>query len=198
MPALRIDHANFFAAYRTVYGKLKQSQVNGIESLLTSLERDAAVTDARWAAYMLATVKHECDNTWQPIEEYGRGKSREYGKPVPISDEQGKTTFVTYYGRGYVQLTWERNYAAMSTKLGLGNELVIHPEKVLDPVIAYKIMSLGMRTGVFTTKKLADYINAAKCDYVNARRVINGLDKARNIAEYAEDIEGFLRKSLIA
>ncbi len=198
MANLKFDHAKFFAAYRAVYGKLKQSQVDGLESLLTGIENDADITDLRWAAYMFATVKHECDNTWHPIEEYGKGKGRPYGKPVTVTNEQGQPVSVVYYGRGYVQLTWHTNYLKVGQELGLGNQLEIHPEKALDPETAYRIMSLGMRTGIFTTKKLSDYINATKCDYVNARRIINGLDKARNIAEYAQDFEGFLKASLIS
>jgi len=71
---MKFDHAKFFTAYKGQFGPISsQSQVDGIESMLTQLDNDADVNDERWAAYMFATVKHECDDKWQPIEEYGKG-----------------------------------------------------------------------------------------------------------------------------
>ena len=66
-----IDHTAFFNGYRSAFGRLKQGQVTGIELLGRHMEADTAMTDLRWAAYMLATVKHECSDTWQPIIERG-------------------------------------------------------------------------------------------------------------------------------
>lgn len=195
--ALKIDHTLFFTHYREAYGKLTQSKVDGLESIISAIEADPEITDVRWAAYMLATVKHECADTWQPIEEYGKGRGRQYGKPVKVKDANGNEFTATYYGRGYVQLTWDYNYKKLSDALGMGSELLIHPEKVLDPVIAYKIMSYGMRNGSFTGKKLATYINSTKCDYTNARRIINGTDRAALIKGYAVTLESILKKSLI-
>ncbi len=186
---MKFDHTKFFDCYKSAYGSLNQSQVDGIESLLTSLEADADVDDERWAAYMFATVKHECANRWQPIEEFGKGKGHPYGKPVTITGSDGQTYTNVYYGRGYVQLTWDYNYKKMSAELGMDDTLLIHPEQVLDPDIAYKIMSYGMRNGSFTGRSLSKYINDAGCDYVNARRIINALDQADLIAGYAEKLE---------
>lgn len=36
----------------------------------------------------------------------------------------------SYYGRGYIQLTWGANYKAASQALGLGNQLLNNPEIV--------------------------------------------------------------------
>ena len=101
-----------------------------------------------------------------------------------------------YYGRGYVQLTWDWNYKAMGEKLG--NRLLYEPQLALDPVVAYNIMSLGMRNGSFTGKGLSKYINDEQCDYVNARRIINGTDRAQTIAGYAIKLEAILRASVVA
>jgi hypothetical protein len=133
---------------------------------------------------------------WRPIEEYGKGRNRPYGKPVEVVDADGTKFTNTYYGRGYVQLTWKLNYANLGEALGLGNSLVFHPEHALEPQTAYRIMSFGMRQGLFTSKKLSDYINRKECDYVNARRTINALDRAELIASYAVQLEGILRSSL--
>jgi hypothetical protein len=53
-------------------------------------------------------------------------------------------------------------------------------------------MSYGMRNGSFTGKKLSDYISGTTADYVNARRIINGTDRAELIAGYATRLEPML------
>jgi len=169
---------------------------DGLKKLVDAIVKDSDISDLRWAAYMLATVKHECANTWQPIEEYGKGQGHDYGQEVTVTDPQTKQQYKNvYYGRGYVQLTWENNYKKMDDALGLSGaeSLRLHPEKALDASTAYRIMSYGMRNGSFTGKKLSDYISAGSVDYRNARRIINGLDQADLIKGYAEKIEFLLR-----
>lgn len=87
----------------------------------------------------------------------------------------------------------------MNEVLGLVNtdsDLVEHPEKALNPQIAYRILAYGMQNGTFTGRKLSDYITDDKTDYRNARRIINGLDRADQIAGAAEKFETILRDSL--
>jgi hypothetical protein len=195
---MKFDHKTFFDGYKKAFNtKLTQGQVDGLESLLTSIENDPDVQDVRWAAYMMATVKHECADKWQPIEEYGKGKGRKYGSPVTVTGSDGKQYTNVYYGRGYVQLTWDYNYKKMSPAIGLGDSMYCNPSLALDPSDAYKIMSYGMRKGSFTGKKLADYINASACDYKNARRIINGTDQWQLIQGYAQKLESVLRASLV-
>jgi hypothetical protein len=181
------------AQYRQQSPELTDDARAGLKYLLDSIHDDPDISDVRWAAYMLATVRWECGGKWQPIEEYSKGKGKQYGKAVKVTDADGVTYTNTYYGRGYVQLTWKANYANIGQKLGLGNLLVLHPEHALEPQTAYNIMSYGMRNGTFTQKKLADFINDQGCDYVNARRIINGLDRAEKIAGFAEQFEQLLR-----
>lgn len=192
---LNFDINAICTQYKQQNKTLKAGAVAGLQSILENMAEDPDVTDVRWAAYMLATVKRECANQWQPLEEFGKGKGRPYGVPVKVTDTDGTTYTNTYYGRGYVQLTWKANYANMGAKLGLGNLLVLHPEHALEPSTAYKIMSYGMRHGSFTGKKLADFIHDNVTDYVNSRRIINGLDHAQDIAGYAQAFETLLRKN---
>ena len=42
-----------------------------------------------------------------------------------------------------------------------------------------------MNTGLFTTRKLSDYFSRS-IDFLNARRIVNGMDKAQLIAGYAQ------------
>lgn len=145
--------------------------------LLGFIAADNAIQDQRWVAYMLATVRHETAYTYAPIEEYGRGAGRSYGAPDPVTGQ-------TYYGRGYVQLTWKSNYQTFSTALGI--DLVQQPELALDPATSYQIASLGMTQGMFTGVGLPNFIHDDAADYVNARKIINGLDRADAIAGYAQ------------
>lgn len=138
-------------------------------------------SDTRKVAYMMATVEWETARTFRPIKEYGRGKGRKYG----AIDATGKAP----YGRGYVQLTWRENYVTADKKLGLRGALAADYDLALQDHIARRILLDGMREGWFTGRKLSDYINAYKCDYVGARRIINGTDKAREIALMAEKWE---------
>jgi len=200
---MKFNHTTFFNAYREIYGKLNQVQVSGIDNMLTYVEADPDVTDLRWAAYMFATVKHECADKYQPITEYG-GKSyfNKYDAGTRIGKNLGNTVKgdgYLYRGRGYVQLTGRANYQNMSAALALtgSDDLIAYPDHALHPDIAYKIMSYGMRNGSFTGKKLNTYINASVCDYLNARRIINGTDRASLIKGYAVNFEACLNNSLV-
>lgn len=181
-----MNRAAFFDSVRSslFHDRMSQSQVEGCEALLTAMEKARWPTG--WAAYGLATAKWETAHTMQPIEEYGKGKGRSYGKPDP-------NTGKTYYGRGYVQLTWEYNYRKAGDKLGI--DLVHAPELALNPNIAAKIMIAGMSEGWFTGKKLGDYIGPVRKDYVGARKIINGTDHDDDIAAIARKFETALRES---
>jgi uncharacterized protein YgiM (DUF1202 family) len=193
---MKFDRQKFFDAYTAAFGAPNDSKRAGIDALLTAAEADADITDIRWLAYMFATVKHECADTWKPIEEYGKGKGRKYGNPVTVTDPAGKSYTNVYYGRGYVQLTWDYNYRNMGKVLG--NRLLYEPSLALDAEVAYEIMSYGMRNGSFTGAKLSRFISGDTCDYVNARKIINGLDQAERIAGYARKLEQVLRASAVA
>lgn len=190
-----LDPDKFFKQYSAVY-KLQPGPAKGLGQLLAGLAVDPDVIDVRCAAYMLATVKHECADVWHPIEEFGKGKNRPYGVPVTVTDATGNQFTNAYYGRGYVQLTWKDNYQKLGQALGLGDDLMFHPEKALSSDVAYRIMSHGMRHGIFTGKKLSDFISDKGCDYVQSRRIINALDRADTIAGYAQKLESMLRASI--
>lgn len=170
----------FLFLYQNHYTTLNDHQRVGLPALLASIAADDHITDARQAAYMLATVKHETADTYLPLEEYGKGKNRKYGMPDPNTGHR-------YYGRGYIQLTWSGNYRAMGIALGI--DLYLEPDLALHPDIAYEIMSRGMRRGLFTGVGLGRYINSERCDYRSARKIINGQDCADRIAGYAEVFE---------
>lgn len=180
VPAAKVRHAlmnpaAFFAAAKAVTGGLTQGQVDGFNSILKAIPE----WPVSWAAYALATAYHETAATMQPIAEYGRGKGRKYGAP-------GRNKGQVAYGRGYVQLTWDDNYERADREIGAAGKLVENYDLALQPDTAADIMREGMSEGWFTGKALKDYLPG---DYVNARRIINGTDKAQTIAGYAVKFE---------
>jgi len=202
----QFNRKKFFTAYRETFGSLRQHQVNGLGSLLMSFEQDKEITNLQYMAYMLATVKHETANRFQPITEYGgRSYFNKYDPSLANTSRRrarakrnGNTQRgdgYKYRGRGFVQITWKKNYQKLGDALGY--DLVNNPEKALDPVVAYKIMSYGMREGIFTGRRLSDYISSDHTDYKNARKIINGLDKARLVQRHAENFEKILRKAAV-
>jgi hypothetical protein len=185
--------AGFFNAIRSAPfgGRLTQRQVDGVNHLAAAWERNGD-GDAAKFAYVLATAFHETAATMQPVRErgskaylakYDTGKlAHELGN-TPAADGDGQL----YAGRGFVQLTGRANYERAGKVLGF--DLIKTPDLALDPEIAALIAILGMMHGWFTGKKLGDYIRPGSVDFVNARRIINGTDKAQQIAVYAANFQ---------
>lgn len=175
-----LNRDKFFAGYRSAVASLNQPQTDGLNFLLGKLEQDSFSLNQ--AAYILATVDHETEHTFQPVKEK---RDRANSSRRANQDRYWLTGF---YGRGYVQITWEKNYA----KFGIADT----PDKALEPETAYMILSRGMREGLFTGKKLSDFIyDGRSLDYFNARTIINGHDKAQEIAERAHKYATILTDS---
>lgn len=193
-----------FDILRKSLGKLTQSQVDEINFIVDSMDKDKSISYPQ-GAYILATTWWETAHTMLPIAEYGKGKNRTYGTWYRNSKNQlysfrsgskDKTYLQAdfpylYYGRGYVQLTWFDNYQKASEKLT--HDFLDSPEDVMKREYAIQILLTGMKEGWFTGRKLSDYINQSKKDYESARRIINGTDKAQKIAEIALIFERALR-----
>lgn len=180
-----MNRTAFFAAVREnpFGGSLAQAQVDGMNAILNEWDR-RRLTDLRHLAYMLATTFHETARTMQPIVERGSTSYFDrYEGRADLGNTQ-KGDGYKFRGRGFVQLTGRANYVKAGTKLNVS--LAIDPDIALDPDIAAKIMFVGMAEGWFTTKKLSDYFTGGKADWRNARRIVNGLDKADTIAGYGK------------
>jgi hypothetical protein len=188
MPEMRIDRKKFFDAVRKTpfKGRIAPEAVWGMTAILNEWER-RGLTDLRHLAYMLATVLAECGSNMLPVRE-GFAKSdaaaRAHVSRMGYKYARQEASGHVYYGRGLVQLTWLFNYQAMSKILGI--DLVNKPDLALEPKIAAQIMFEGMARGTFTKKKLSDYFNATVSDWRNARRIINGTDRADEIAGYGK------------
>ena len=155
------------------FEKLTDFQQEALSFILAKLA-DSTIQDLRQQAYTVATIKHETGDTYRPIKEYG---SEQYLR---------SKAYFPFVGRGYCQITWKDNYKRFGDLLKI--DLLTKPELALDPDVSWRITELGMTKGLFTGKKLDDYFNNEVSNWIQARRIINRLDRAALIADYATRI----------
>lgn len=174
-------------------GRLTEEQKEGVENIIhhwnhSPMPVGPEGADLRHLAYILATAFHETGGTMAPVRE-GFSKSdaaarkklsaKDYAKEDPITKQ-------AYYGRGYVQLTWAENYKRFGKMLGI--DLYKKPDLALEKDVSAKILVEGMLRGSFTGKGLSTYFNDTADTPKQARRVVNGTDKADLIAGYHAQI----------
>lgn len=183
-------HAFFAAIRRDLFpAGLNQEQVSRIETLLDAMSR--AGWPLAYAAYALGTAHHETAR-WKHLKELGGDAyfKRMYdktGERPHIAKQLGNTEVgdgARYPGRGYSQITGRANYRKAGNAIGI--DLLKEPTKAEDPAIAARILVWGMETGAYTGKACRDYLDKTPPDYVNARRIINGTDRAAIVAGYAK------------
>lgn len=170
----------------------------GVAQILANVNADPEWTgdadaelEIQQLSYFLATIQHETAATFLPVFERGpRDYFNRYEKRQDLGNVMPGDGYF-YRGRGYVQITGRRNYRRFEDLLEI--PLIDSPDLAIKPDTAYKIAVLGMRNGLFTGKKLSDYITKDHCDLRNARRIINGLDRADLVAGYAMQWETKIR-----
>lgn len=173
-------------------GIITANQVEGISAIINEYESQQ-INNAHQLAYILATVFHETAKTMQPIEEYGKGRGYDYGKKLDIGTGPGHRIPYTqpdkiFYGRGHTQNTWLTNYRNLTNaakKRGKEWDFVNHPELLLQMEPSIWATFYAMRNGTYTGKKLSNYFTSESTDFFNARKIINGMDKAETISGYA-------------
>jgi predicted chitinase len=195
------DREAFFDACRSgVMGPmLDGDEVSGAGAIIDAMQG----APLAWCAYALATAWHETAHSMQPRKEIGGPSyyTRMYdirGDRAPLARSMGNTApgdGAQYCGRGYVQLTWKCNYERAAKETGY--PLVGNPDLAMRRDIAALIMRKGMEEGWFTGKCFRHFLPtkgiAMREQYVQARRIINGADKAALIAQYALGFQSALQ-----
>ncbi len=177
---------------------LDEASYEGMMRIYDRALRGAVEAREAQAAYILATAYWESALTFLPVREglaktdaearahvqklFDNGRIRvNYAEPA----ENGQS----FYGRGYVQLTWEKNYRGIGDHL-LGDREIFYdnPDMVMRPDLAAIITVRGMVDGIFSEdgQRLGDFINRDKRDFLHARQTVNRMDRAETIAEWAD------------
>lgn len=168
-----------------IFGKgLNPDQVKGLQTVCSAAK--AAAWPLAFTAYALATACHETAYTMQPVRE---------GLRASDAWRRKNLRYYPYYGRGYVQLTWEDNYKKADRELNLNGQLTSNLDLALDPDVAANIMVRGMQEGWFAgdrngkrhtlARHLPENGAASVAQMTSARRIINGTDKNDKIAAEA-------------
>ena len=164
---------------------LTPTQMRSVALLLTEADNHG-VTDVNQMAYILATCWHEC--RFKSMREI---RSKKTGSQV--WKFQNKYWPSGYYGRGFSQLTWLKNYRKFSQIVGV--DLVSNPDAALIPEIGAKILVFGMVNGTFVAHGLKSNTRLAKFfpgggdpDWMGARTIVNGTFQADKVASVAVKI----------
>ncbi len=227
-----MDRSRFYASVRArtsgVFGtSLSRSQVAGMEVIVDAGQR--AGLPLKHHAYVLATAYHETGGMMQPVNENlnynSAARIREVwpkrftsvAAAIPyVRNPQGLANRVyagrlgngpeasgdgwRYRGRALAQITGEDNYRKASKLVGV--DLVADPEAANDAGVSAHVLVEGMRTGMFTGKKLADFdvsssSSSTDYNYVAARSIINGdvQVNGERVAGYAKAFATALREA---
>jgi len=196
-------------------GKLTQTQVDGLEAIIDEWNAQGGGHRSQ-LAYVLATPYHEVGRSYKPVREnlnYTTAAKIRQVWPSRFKTDSSAQPFVKqpkklaievyggrlgnktkpsedgwiYRGGGWPQTTGRTNYA----KFGLEE----NPNDILQPKVSAHALVKGMKDGLYTGKKLSDFINEKQVDYVSARALINA-DKTRktNTGTIGSDIAGYAMK----
>ena len=109
-------------------------------------------------AAAIATIAIETASAFQPVRE---------AFWLPESWREANLRYYPFYGRGFIQLTWEYNYRTYGDRVGI--DLVSDPDSALDPGTAALVFAAYWQA--HDLQSVADAHNWAE-----ARRRVQGAD----------------------
>lgn len=199
----RIDKAKFYEKISTTYSVFEKrgQHYDGTDAIIDQWNSDRRLKDNRWLAYVLATAYHETAHRMYPVREHLAESDDEavaiFKKNARYANtsywHKNHTTGERYYGRGYVQLTWDYNYQRADKWFGIDqkkkkNSFYWNADNALTPSKSVDITFEGMIYGWFTSQCLLRYFPYnERAQWRDARRIINGLDRADDIAVIAQN-----------
>jgi hypothetical protein len=195
----------FFAAIRPAFGgSLSAAQVAGMNALLDA----GAGLPLHHMANALAQTRRETGAHMFPIKETVMpGHKDKLPSDTTVIARlnkawaAGKLPWVKepywrdgWFGRGQIQVTHRRNYQIVGRAIGV--DLLASPNLLLQPEISARATIAGMKLGLFTGKKLADFDFPAALDAPpasNPRRIVNGKDGSdAEVAKHHRQFAGAL------
>lgn len=208
----------FFDALRgsAAFGRaISASAVTTCDAILDEGERRG--TKLTHLAYMLATARWECGVDMTPKRENlyyttaaricavwpTRFKTQAEAAPLAKNPRglanrvyagrmgNGPEDGWTFSGRGLVQLTGRSNYERAGRELNL--PLVVNPDLAMQIGPAVAILFSGMEEGWFTGVSLTDAERIP--GYTDDRKIINGTDRAADVARIADAFDTALIKA---
>lgn len=211
-----MNRAAFFADLRAsrMFGvTIRQSQVEGIEAILDECRRLAV--DLPKTAYILATAFGETGGRMQPVQENLNYSAARIPQVFSAARRQGKSPAALarnpellantvyggnwgaahlgniapddgwrYRGRGIGQITGRRNYAKWAARID--PRLIDNPDLMMTLDMSVRALVQPMIEGWATGRKLSDYIEGNRIDFIGARRVWNGTFEAETYARRAD------------
>lgn len=204
---------NYVRASKLLGDTISPEEFAGCESILTA---GAGKLPTSWAAYCLATAHHETGGAMAPNVENLNYTTAERIRAVWTSrfptnasaapfvrnakglanhvyngrmgNRPGTNDGWDHRGRGQAHITGRDMYAKLDAELELGGELIKNPDLALRPDISARILVVGMLRGLFTGKKLNDFIAAKPTlkQFANARRIINPDANGELVAKAAQ------------
>ncbi len=196
---MAFSHRLFFDHLRAgILGPtLDPQEVSGCEAILAAF----AGFPLADVAYALGTAYLETAGTMQPVREaywLSDAQAEKYfmkmydvtGARPKVAKALGNTKpgdGAKYPGMGYPQTTGLSNYQKAQDVFGI--PFVDQPKLMMKSENAAKVMAHFMKSGLFTGKRLADYLPrsgpATFAQFKSARPIINGSDRAADVATFA-------------
>lgn len=179
----RITDELLAAICKSLKTTMTKKQGDAVRFIADECDADGMINDKMFA-YILGTCYNECRFKSIPERRAVAGSA--------VWKLQEKYWYTGYYGRGYSQITWRRNYALFGSRLKI--DLVKNPDLALLPEVGAKILVTGMAKGLFTGKKLSDYFGAEKADWMGARSIVNGTLPGNKYGFMAQECADAARK----
>lgn len=179
--------ANFYNVLRAGKLNLTTANVFGMEKVLAYAEEHGY--SLQQLKYILATAWWESAGTMHPVKE-AYWMSEDW--------RRHHLRYFPWYGRGLIQTTWENNYHIIGDAIGV--DLISNPDALLDWPAALPALFVGMERGLYTSRKVGDYVDLIDesdaedmREMIEARRVVNGTDHNKDIAKLGLIMERALK-----
>lgn len=136
---------------------------------------NATLQDKPMVLMALATIRAETEGFVPISEGISRFNTSPGGQPYDLYDHRtdlGNSQVgdgAKYCGRGFIQLTGKTNYQQHGQAIGMGDQLVAHPELANDPATAAALLATFLKA-----KEVPIKTALAAGDLRTARKLVNG------------------------